>query len=813
MRYFMTQNGVWLIGLALMLGITSLTGCSTHYYLEGEALANRGEYTEAAEQFERALQGKKRQESYQSLAEIYQKLNAHERALVCMDSIIAFGGLTDEMEFDMAETLFALGRYDEARSLYESSAVTGSNDAETLKKRLASIGYLNERQKDSVNYRLRTVEIQSIEENGLQIVSAASPFIIGDKLYFTAERPRKFSQRWGDETQYDNYTGNRLMDLWEAVIVDTEGLDSPILLKAKPVENLNTDLHDGFVSFIKGDTTGVISKTYVKENLSFKEKLLLEAGSEDFKSIQLFEARLVADSLGQLNWQIGNRLKFCDERYLFAHPAYSPSGNSLYFTSDKPGGFGGMDLWRVDREGNGWGTPKNCGSKVNTSEDEAFPSLRHADTLYFSSDGHLSLGGLDIVYATKQSASGSWSEINDRLPTPINSPRDDFGVQLDETGDGGYFSSDRTGVDALYHYHGYDSNVILHVQTLHDSDGSIWPGLVTDLVTIRSYLGDTDVEDQVFVSNEMGTWSTVVERGANYLINCPGSAGYTPDLFEVTSDQDVKEFTVVVRIPMIIEVGCKDSTACNYEPDALIEDDSCIYSDGKFDCDGTCIEDGDGDGVCDIDEISGCTSIHACNYDPKATDEDGSCEYMSCIEEGSGPEVDTLPGGTVELKIQWDYNRSVVREADLPELARFAKYMLSNMEVSVLLISHCDTRATSGFNDELSANRASAVKEKLVSQGVAAARLISFGASEQFPLNECGSGVDCSEEKHQENRRTTAKILRAGESVAVHQVLEGEMLGSIAIKYDVRVFDLLAWNGMNDVKLRVGQQLLIFLSE
>lgn len=135
------------------------------------------------------------------------------------------------------------------------------------------------------------------------------------------------------------------------------------------------------------------------------------------------------------------------------------------------------------------------------------------------------------------------------------------------------------------------------------------------------------------------------------------------------------------------------------------------------------------------------------------------------------------------------------------------------MDVNVLLVSHCDTRATSGFNDELSVNRASAVKKKLVSLGVAAERLISFGASEQFPLNECGSDVECSEEKHQENRRTTAKILRAEESVTVHQVLDGETLGSIAIKYDVRVFDIKAWNGMNDVKLRVGQQLLIYLSE
>ena len=71
-------------------------------------------------------------------------------------------------------------------------------------------------------------------------------------------------------------------------------------------------------------------------------------------------------------------------------------------------------------------------------------------------------------------------------------------------------------------------------------------------------------------------------------------------------------------------------------------------------------------------------------------------------------------------------------------------------------------------------------------------------------MNECGSGAECSEEKHQENRRTTAKILKEGESVAVHKVQDGETLGSIAIKYDVRVFDLKAWNGMNNTNLRIG---------
>ena len=810
MKYFITQNGAWLIGLVIIVALTTITGCSTHYYLEGEALANQGAYTEAAEQFERALNGNKSQDSYKALAEIYQKLNSHERALACMDSVIANGGGTDELHFDRAETLLALGRYDEAKSFYETMAMKRGDDAETSEKRLSSLSSLNERQKDSVNYRIRTVEIESVDEEGAQIISAASPFIIGDKIYFTAERPRKFSQRRGVETQFDNYTGNRLMDLWEAEIVDTAGLDSPILLKAKPVEKLNTDLHDGFVSYIKGDTIGVISKTYDKGDPTFKEKISREAGAEQLKPVQLFDARLVEDSVGNFNWETGDRLRFCDDRYMFAHPAYSPSGNSLYFTSDKPGGYGGMDIWRVDREGNGWGSPKNCGGTVNSRGDEAFPSMRHADTLYFSSDGHLSLGGLDIVYATKDGNSGGWTEINDKLPHPINSARDDFGVQLDETGVGGYFSSDRLGVDALYHFHGYDSDITLNVKTVHDADGSVWPDLNAELVTTRSYLGDDQVENQEFVSDEKGEWSTDVERGANYFINCPGSVGYTPEFFEATSDQDVKEFTIIVRIPMIIELGCKDPTACNYQPKALLEDDSCIYADEKIDCEGNCIDDEDGDGVCDSDEIPGCTSIHACNYDSNATDDDGSCEYMSCITE-TGKEIEE--GEIVELNIQWDYNKYLVREVDLLELAQFSTYLLSKMDVRVLLISHCDTRATSGFNDDLSQKRASAVKEKLISQGVDAERITSFGASEQFPLNECGSGVECSEEKHQENRRTTAKILREGESVTVHNVQDGEMLGSIAKKYNVRVFDLKAWNGMKDVDLRVDQQLLIFLSE
>ena len=140
------------------------------------------------------------------------------------------------------------------------------------------------------------------------------------------------------------------------------------------------------------------------------------------------------------------------------------------------------------------------------------------------------------------------------------------------------------------------------------------------------------------------------------MIQCPGSFGYSADPFDTPEDQTTTSITVIVPIPLIIEVGCKDPLALNYEPDALIGDDSCIYT---------------------LEEVPGCTIPHACNYDPFANDDDGSCEYESCITnsvvEDDTAEVvevveelevaleETVEGGMVELKIHWDYDKAVIR--------------------------------------------------------------------------------------------------------------------------------------------------------
>ena len=126
--------------------------------------------------------------------------------------------------------------------------------------------------------------------------------------------------------------------------------------------------------------------------------------------------------------------------YAVGHPALSPDGKRLYFSSDKPGGQGGADIYYVEIQGESFGAVRNLGPAVNTPEDEVFPFVDSEGSLYFASSGHLGFGGLDIFRS--QAQNGCWTK-PENLGLPVNSPQDDFAYVLDSSRSKGFFSSNR----------------------------------------------------------------------------------------------------------------------------------------------------------------------------------------------------------------------------------------------------------------------------------------------------------------------------------------------------------------------------------
>ena len=152
-------------------------------------------------------------------------------------------------------------------------------------------------------------------------------------------------------------------------------------------------------------------------------------------------------------WGPLQALPFNDDAYSIAHPALSPDGKRLFFSSDMPGGFGGKDLYVSYREEEGWGTPINLGPAINTEGNELYPFFHDNGQLYFSSDGHVGLGGQDI-FRSMEAAENEW-EAAENMGYPINTGFDDFSIIVDETGGEGYFASNRKGgigADDIYHF-------------------------------------------------------------------------------------------------------------------------------------------------------------------------------------------------------------------------------------------------------------------------------------------------------------------------------------------------------------------------
>ncbi len=190
-----------------------------------------------------------------------------------------------------------------------------------------------------------------------------------------------------------------------------------------PVEALNSEFEDGSTNFSSDFSLVYFTRCKV-------------AKSQEL-ACQIYSAKRSGGEWGE-----PENLKILGDSITAAHPAVSPDGETLFFVSNMAGGIGENDIWMVTNERGEWGTPKNLGEEINTPGNEVFPYVHPDGTLYFSSEGRVGLGGLDIFKARKDEL-GSW--VVENLKSPINSVEDDFGIVFEAESERGFFSSSRKG--------------------------------------------------------------------------------------------------------------------------------------------------------------------------------------------------------------------------------------------------------------------------------------------------------------------------------------------------------------------------------
>lgn len=252
-------------------------------------------------------------------------------------------------------------------------------------------------------------------------------------------------------------------------------------------------------------------------------------GVESSSNAAIYKSRRADGS-----WGKGERLVFpSDSTYMYAHPSLSPDGYSLFFVSDMPGGYGGKDIWRASMFGEEVSYIENLGADINTAGDEMFPYVRNDSTLYFSSDGHAGLGGLDIFKAGYSKRSKRWSIEN--MGVPMNSQGDDFGLTFDGDTESGFFSSNRgeaRGSDHIYSFEYPIVRVSLE-GFIVDKDDEFVPN-----ATIR--VVGNDGTNEKFNGKPDGTYRFQVNRGVSYVLlaSAEGYLNSKMDLRTVTEEKD-----------------------------------------------------------------------------------------------------------------------------------------------------------------------------------------------------------------------------------------------------------------------------------
>ncbi len=505
---------------------------------------------------------------------------------------------------------------------------------------------------------------------------------------------------------------------------------------ARYSDKINTKYHDADLVYTKDRNT-----VYFSRSNYFNKKYVTDSIGRNL--IQLYKATKSDNE----DW-IVQAMPFNSPNFQTGHPALSEDESQLYFVSDRLGGFGKTDIYRVEiRPDGSYGSPINAGPSVNTQGKEMFPYV-WKDELYFSSDGQTSgQGGLDIFRIPIEAGAPAGDLEN--LGHPVNSYSDDFGIAFKNTKNKGYFSSNRPGGK------GDDD-----IYTFEFSCRQIIKGIVYELETEVDTITTLKLYSQEHVEMD------------NVLEINKGNETIMDSTLVVNKDRDTiykKEIASIVL----------DSAHVYLLDEKRAFLDSVISNaKGEFEFVVNCSE----------DYMIRAEKLH---FEPNermiTTTEINNDTLNVDVSLAHSDIIETR--GELMLKIKpiyFGFDKTDIRPESIKHIKRVIDIMNKYPHINVDIKAHTDSRGKASYNLELSDRRASVLRLWVIQNGVHADRITSRGYGETKLINDCSDSVDCTEEEHQKNRRIEFVITNPDEH---NEMSSQELLQKKSEELDIEVND------------------------
>ena len=543
----------YLISMVMVSAV--IIGCGPEQALrKAEKHYALGEYYDAAAQYKKAYsktpskEREKRGQTAVKMAECYRKINSTNKAITAYKNVIRNRQADSLTHLRLAQQLMKSGNYKEAAKNFQTaidslSAKSGQWTVDRYdylaKNGLKGAQMAPQWKKEGSAYTIKRMDIFNSRRDDY------SPMIGGEDnnlLFFTSTR----NQAQGDELS--GITGQKAADIFLSQKDDKGKWSKPQSIDSE----LNSDFDEGACCFSPDGKTMYL--TQCKTDPSYPRY-----------------ATIMVSQRSDAAWSKPTELKISNDTLSsFAHPAVSPNGEWLYFVSDMPGGYGGLDIWRCRLVANNETMDlENLGPEINTAGDEMFPTFRPNGDLYFSSDGHPGMGGLDIfiVKGNKIEHPGF----------PLNSQGDDFGMTFEGMLNKGFFSSNRgdnRGLDHIYSF--YNPEIVQTVKGwVYEQDGY-------ELTAALVYMVGNDGTNLKLSVKGDGSFSQEIKPGVDYVMlgTCKGYLNHQQQL-RVEPVKESKEYVLQfplanISAPVLIENIFYDFDKATLRPESATALDELV---------------------------------------------------------------------------------------------------------------------------------------------------------------------------------------------------------------------------------------------